>query len=47
VVTVHVDTPYVQVINPEGAIVPSQIDAFWGSKNSMSSEIYMVRVYDG
>lgn len=42
VVTVHVDTPYVQVINPEGAIVPSQIDAFWGSKNSMSSEIYMV-----
>ncbi|XP_076081829.1 alpha-mannosidase 2x-like [Mytilus galloprovincialis] len=42
VVTVHVNTQNVQVVDGNGAEVPSQTDAFWVIKNRMAPEEFLV-----
>lgn len=42
-VTVHVNAQNVQVVDGNGAEVPSQTEAFWVIKNRMAPEEFLVR----
>lgn len=41
-VYLHVDTPYVELRDPEGKIVPTQVLPLWTSKESMSDQTFRV-----